>query len=602
MSMSNVGRTSQSPAALLGGASSSTPTAPQAPTQQQELPQHEGLGLRQRPPAQQPSAEMAARVSLPQTAARSSLVQTAVSIVKDTAMPTLSAIGNVVKTGQKAIQQFSQPSVSSQPLQNALRAELNPDNMAPGNREQADANQLNAHREAVAYGKGSAQMMDRVLPFATSVLRVGLGGTSPAFGVGRNSGLAAGDAAARAEQGRAQSGAVFDNSAAGAAASAPSAAPAKPASLGSTVFSTVAQWVAGSVAGAAGNLVGQTMVAPIVNLMPRQFAPIDDKAVVPDQIVNNMNALVPGSGTELRAAVKAQQTEISNIGSASNITIGQVVFDSITATRAAALGTTPLGAAGQVGFGLAASASAGGVIGAAMSVRQSVATIKVPNPEELAAQVAQGGADGAQRLQALIRNGQEVPLFYAKHMNAAAQPAATPLAQERDLEAGPRSSAGDVPSASAMRAALANVGQVASVAGKVVTAPLNAVVSSFQAGPLMDPQPSNPAVERRSDASLAGHTLQNIGASLLNRTKAMAESTAALSLISTATAAVAKPLAEGDQRAAMAIGSAIGIHTAIKPWFTALAKDIPEGDAKIKANRQEAVDASVHSPLSATSS
>ena len=434
MSASNIGRSpTQSPATLITGPTSSNPTTPLEPPPRQTLPQHRSL--RQRIGTVMRSAEdMAGRVSLPDVVAQSSLAKTSASTIKDAVMPTLSTVGSVIKTGIKAVKQFSQTPVSSQPLQNALRAELDPAKFTPEQRDQASANQLNAHREAVAYGQGSSQWLDRVMPFATSVLRVGLAGTSMAFGVGRNSGLAAGDAAARAEQGRPQSGAVFDNGAA-----APSAAPSGPPSVKSMVVSTIAQLFGGSAAGATGNLLGQTVVAPVINLMPRQFAPINDKAVVPDQIVNDMNALMPGAGTKLREAVKAQQAEITNISSETNVTLGQVAFDAVTAARAAALGTTPLGVAGQVGFGLSVSATAGGVIGAVMGVRQSVATIKVPDAEKLSALVAAGRTDGAQALEQLMKSPNdthEVPLFFAKHMNAAAPSTSTPAGAASDLEAG----------------------------------------------------------------------------------------------------------------------------------------------------------------------
>lgn len=598
MSMSKIPSASQSPAPLITGSTSSNPTTPLEPPRQEELQQPQGLRRRVRSgleSAGDAASQLAGRVGLPQVveaAANTSVTHTAGSKIKDAVMPTLSTVGAVIKTGVKAVKQFSQKPVSSQPLQNALRAELDPAKLAPEDRGQAGDNQIKAHQEAIKYGQGSAQWMDRLQPLATSIMRVGVAGTSMAFGVGRNAGLAAGDAVARAEQGRPQSGAVFDNSAA-----APGAAPSGPPSLKSMVVSTVTQLFMGSTAGATGNLLGQTVVAPVINLMPRQFAPIDDKAVVPDQVVKDMNTLLPGSGDQLRASVKAQQAEITNISSDSNVTLGQVAFDAVTAARAAALGTTPLGVAGQVGFGLGVSATAGGVIGAVMGVRQSVATVKVPDAAQLSELVASGRTDGAQALQDLMKKGNEVPLFFAKHMNATAPaPTSTPStsAAAGDIESGGPATTQAPPLSTAAKA-----GQVVSAVASVVTTPLNAIGAAFKAGPLMDPQPTVEGAPPRSTLSVAGHTLSNIGASVLNRAGEMVKATTALGVISTVTAAVARPLAEADQRVAMAIGGAIGIHTAIKPWFDSSAKDIQSFDAKVKTDRLEVVNAQAQEQLAA---
>ena len=599
MSMSKIQSPSQSPAPLVTGSTSSNPTTPLEPPRQEELQQPQGLRRRVRSgleSAGEGASQLAGRVGLPQVveaAANTSVTHTTGSKIKDAVMPTLSTVGAVIKTGVKAVKQFSQSAVSSQPLQNALRAELDPAKLAPEDRGQAGDNQIKAHQEAIKYGQGSAQWMDRLQPLATSIMRVGLAGTSMAFGVGRNSGLAAGDAAARAEQGRPQSGAVFDNS-----APAPGASPSGPPSLKSMVVSTVTQLFMGSAAGATGNLLGQTVVAPVINLMPRQFAPIDDKAVVPDQVVKDMNTLLPGSGDQLRASVKVQQAEITNISSDSNVTLGQVAFDAVTAARAAALGTTPLGVAGQVGFGLGVSATAGGVIGAVMGVRQSVATVKVPDAAQLSELVASGRTDGAQALQDLMKKGNEVPLFFAKHMNATA-PAPSTSTPSTSAAGGDIESGGPATTQAPPLSTAAKAGQVVSAVASVVTTPLNAIGAAFKAGPLMDPQPTVEGAPPRSTLSVAGHTLSNIGASVLNRAGEMVKATTALGVISTVTAAVARPLAQADQRVAMAIGGAIGIHTAIKPWFDSSAKDIPAGDAKIKTNRLEVVNAQAQDQLAA---
>ncbi|PPT94573.1 hypothetical protein XarbCFBP7408_13290 [Xanthomonas arboricola pv. guizotiae] len=439
-------------------------------------------------------------------------------------------------------------------------------------------------------------MLDRAVPFVRDVLRVGLAGTSMAFGVGRNSGLAAGDALARVQQRRPQSGAVFDKS------------PIEPSTnenlLVSTSVSIAAQLGAGSVAGATGNLLGQLLIGPVINLLPRQFHAVDPRAVVPDQIVNDMNALVPGAGDKLRESIVRQQKEITDIGSPSNIKIGQFCFDAVTGARAAALGSERLGAAGQVGFGLAVSATAGGLIGAAMATRQAVSTIAVPKAESLR-MLAESGlteADNEKELSQLMQSSSgegaqavEVPLFFARHMRP------DPAPENRDLEVGrvQLADTGQRTSLSSMRTGVAAAVSLVSGAGGVLNQAVKAVVQGFNASPLKDPQPDDSGAQRRGAADVAAHTVSNVGASLVRRTQAFVKSTTAATTISAVTGLVARPMSNGEQRIALAIGNAVGIHTAIRPWFRALSNDIPAGDNLSGAKRRRAVNRQAQQALNA---
>lgn len=517
------------------------------------------------------AASMARRVGLPQVTAAvldSSTAQALGGVASAVVKPVASLAVDVVATGIKGVKQASQPSASSQPLQAALS----------GNLAEANA-QMGAHEQAVEYGKHSAQMLDRVLPFVLQVARIGVAGTSMAFGLGRNSGLSAGDAAGRAQRGAEQAGGFLSGS------TAP-ATTLSAQSMGQSVLAGAAQWALGSVTGAVGNLAGAFLVAPVLNLMPRQFNPIDARAVVPDETVALMNQLKPDSGNALRDQVKADQGEITNISSKSNVLLGQISFDAVTAGRFAIQGATPLGAAGQVTVGLAVSATAGAAIGAVMGVRQSVATIDIPKIEDLRAAVASGPVDGAAALAQVPTNA--VPLFFAKHMGAAAPTQGGEGAH--DVESGHAAAAPNEEQRGRMAQTLDTIkngvigfASLASTAG-------GAVKQAFVASPLNEPLPTTPGAETASTASRVRHTVDNVVGSGVLRAKEMAYSTMATNTASTVSTMLASTIADPiGQRAALAIGNAVGIHTAIKPWFDALASDIPAGDNAMKAKRQESV-------------
>jgi hypothetical protein len=304
------------------------------------------------------------------TARRVSL-PSVMSAAKDLALPNVSMIGSALATSIKAVKQFVRPVVSSAPLQSALRSDLT-----------QGAAQLDAHAAAVAYGKGSATWLDRTVPLVHSVLR----------------------------QAMATTAAEVDRVAASASGSG-------------SLFARLA-------AGQTGEVLSRKLVGPLIDRLPRQFDAIDARAVVPDQIVRDMNALVPGSGDRLRASVPARQVEIADLGSASNTKLAALSADAANRARVAAM-ATPLGLAGQAGLGLGAEAAAGGVIGGVMAMRQSVATLTVPDAGQLRALVASRPDDGARALEQLMKaSGGEhpaahkVPLFFAKQLRGTAEPAA----------------------------------------------------------------------------------------------------------------------------------------------------------------------------------
>ncbi|MHA6823528.1 type III effector protein [Ralstonia pseudosolanacearum] len=552
-----------SPAPLTHGPTSTAPTTPEP----RQVSGEHGGNLRRRVGAGTAMvSSMARRAKLPEavdTVRNASLTRALPAAVKDVVAPAVTLMSDVLSTVSKAARQASQAPAPSLPLQLALGGDLTHPNR-----------QMEAHEKAVNYGEHSAQHTDRLVAFLHSVLRLGVAGTSMTFGLGRNAGLSAGDALGRAERGVPQASGVITGS----------EAPARTMSSQSAFLLAAAgvqQWALGSVTGAAGNLAGQFVAGPIINMLPRQFQAIDARAVVPQEIVELMNALKPGSGNELRDKAKAMQADIANISSESNMRLGQISFDSITVARMAAQSGTPLGVAGQISLGLAVSGTAGAVIGAMIAVRQSTATIDVPKADALRAVLALAPANRPAELET-----HAVPLFFAKHATMPATAAAG------DIETGHVATAAQPHQREQMSRMHAAVQQVKSL----VTAPAGAIAKAFTASPLLEPQPTVEGAAPSGPVSRATATVSNVLASGVRRTKLMAESTAMTSLASTGSAMLAGATEGPARRAVLALGNAIGIHAAIRPWFNALASHISAGDNAMRAERQQHVNAQAPRP------
>jgi hypothetical protein len=300
-----------------------------------------------------------------------------------------------------------------------------------------------------------------------------------------------------------------------------------------SVANAATQTVMGATLGGVGNFVGQTLVAPVVNRIPRQSAAVPVSAVVPDEMVALMDQIQPGSGTELREAAAAEQRMNSAPNSARNVRVGQVFFDGANALRAGLQGSDTLGGLGTIVAGTAVSTLAGSAIGATMAINASLATLSVPNMEILRREAALG--DQA-RLENVPR--QNVPLFYARHMGD------------------------DVPA-----------------------------WGTFD-NPVADPSGSRLA------------TAANIATSIGYRAAEMAAATVWTGAVSAVTPPVVAATPGHLQDHARAAMAAIGIHSAISPWFNSLTPGAAPGlaanaphtghaanDAAILAGRQSAIDA-----------
>ncbi len=405
-------------------------------------------------------------------------------------------------------------------LQRALDHLGNP----PAGANLADAQQA-AHDALLDYARSKASYADAALPVLHKTLAVGAAGAGMAFGVGRSTGVAAADTLMRMHRGDEAGHGLYT-------AAVPPGRPGTDA-----VVNAVTQAALGSALGGVGSFLGQSFVAPLVNRINKQMTPVDLKAVVPDAMVARMNAVHEGSGDALRREAQSEQARNLNIGSDRNIAVGQFFFDAANATRAAMQGQDAPGLAGNVLFGTAVSALAGGAIGATIAINSSLAKIRVP---DMAALNNLAPNAGAEALKALPHH--EVPLFYTRRAEDpkwSSIPVMDPVARPPADAPVP---AGNVPPAAVPRA---------SVAASLV----NAATSSAM------------------------------------RATAMLKATAGTTVVGAmAPAFVASMPSEGTATAARAAAAAVGIHTAIRPWFGELAKGIPEGDKAIVAARQRAVD------------
>ncbi len=407
------------------------------------------------------------------------------------------------------------------------------------------AAQETAHQALGAYGRHAGTVADGLLPILHKALVVGVAGTTPAFGIARSSGIAASDAAGKALRRQPIQGGF-------------SAQTSNVKASESSLQDAAAQWAGGALAGALGNMAGQHLIAPLVNKLPIQHVPVDARAVVPDEMVAAMNNLKPGSGDALRASVAQQQKEISNLGSDTNIALGQAAFDTATAIKTAAQGSDTLGLGRAIGAGVVTSGLAGAAIGTGIGVNAGFAKIKVPDLAQLRTAV-QNRTPLDQVPKA------DMPLFYSKRMQPGdakslqATLLGSPLREPRPVDA--RANAGAL-SADALAAQRRPTGAQA-------------------------PRPS-----AAMQALNIGATVMNVATSVAERGGRMAVAT-----IGPLAAGVAAPLIasliESPSRAnaARAGIQAMGIHHAIRPWFQSVASGIPAADARIGAGRQQAVDA-----------
>jgi hypothetical protein len=430
-----------------------------------------------------------------------------------------------VPSEQLAAQARTTPAAARTAVQSTL------DNFKNAPADGKDAAALQAHQAVVKYGQTPGTVLDRIMPVAHQTAALGVAGTGMAFGVGRNTGMGAVDAAFRAgAQKPAEPGLT-----------APTAAVTPPMSWANAAV----QSAVGAVTGAVGNLAGQTVVKPAIDaIATRKHQPIDAQVLVPNEMVSKMNDIHPGSGTKLREEVQAKQADISKINSPSNVRLGQAAFDVASAARAAAQGNQAYGMAGTVGVGLAVSFAAGSAIGLGMGLRAANSSHQVPNMADLRGKHAevmgqrQQGTEvnGAEALKQVETN--KVPLFYTAHTE-----------MKNPLKAIDQAWHGN------------NLRQPASLEN-----------------PNARHQPSNWA-ER---GQLVAQESKNLAVGVGNRALEMGKATVVTAFAAGAASHAGSYDSEAASRITRAACAGVGIHTAIQPWFNSLASSIPQGDARVR--------------------
>ncbi|WP_425258752.1 hypothetical protein ACPOLB_24910 [Rubrivivax sp. RP6-9] len=473
------------------------------------------------PPADRPAprgvgpALMAVGRAAMNSSAATALSGAAVAVA-DTVVPPASrrVVAHVATSLQRASEGAAQ-------VRADLQTALHDLQLQSGSPEAQDA----AHQALRRYARSTAGYADCMLPVVHKTLAVGAAGAGMAFGVGRSSGVALADLALRSARGDPTSLGLQ--------------APALPAGRPGTdaVVNAAAQAALGAAMGGMGSFVGQTLVAPLVNRINRQSAPVDLRAVVPDEMVALMNQLQPGAGDALRSAAQAEQQQNVNIASERNVAVGKFFFDAANAVRVGMQGSNTLGVAGNVLAGTAVSSSAGACIGATIAINASLAQVRVPDLDQLRAKAGERGA-GPADLDALPTHA--VPLFFTKH--------------------------GTRP-------------------------------ETMFSNPVADPPPSREAVRGDAPGAPPPHTPSrlasaiNAATSMAQRGVAMFQATTGTTVVAAMTPAFAASMPTQNQAdAARAIAAAVGIHTAIQPWFSELAAGIPARDRAIVASRQTAVD------------
>ena len=265
--------------------------------------------------------------------------------------------------------------------------------------------QITAHMAARAYGETAGTNLDRAIPFLQAMTGIGLGAVA-GFGVpGRSTGVAFADAGVRGATGNPE----WD-------IHRPASPPPTWTWFGAQFGVTALEYAAGAVLGGAGNLLGQKLLAPLVNnTFRRTLKPIPAEVVVPDEMVNAMNALAPsdteggGPGTRLRAAAAARIASARDIDSDFNVRAAQVTFG-LPAAVVAAVPRPPNGVAGAMVIGAGVSGFGGAGLGLAMATHQILASMKVPDIDSL------NSEDLAERAGAMNPNTwKTVPLFFTHH-------------------------------------------------------------------------------------------------------------------------------------------------------------------------------------------
>jgi hypothetical protein len=404
--------------------------------------------------------------------------------------------------------------------------------------EQKAAQELVAHQNLLDLTQQEHDLPATATAVLHKVLLVGVVGAGMTFGVTRSAGMAMAAASQQKAKGLPIAWGLF-------APNAQAAAQAGSAlnKITQAAATVGVQWLAGALAGGVGNIASQRVFAPLVNLMPQQYAPILASVVVPTEMRAEMNrkdemrrkkdktpASGPLAGDQLYQQVLDLQADVSRIDSDRNIALGQICFSITTAMRALAQGPKNTGVAGTIALGVAVSAGAGTMLAVAQCVNASQAHVSVPDMAAL--RQAKSLADVPVH---------EVPVIYMKSPEARTQ------------------------------------------------APVK-VVASTQLETQLDI--AAPQQDMRTRAAHFAASAAKLSASAGHRAARLAQATTPGTMLGVVTAGVA-PMAVKAMTTHLAIAPAVavtsirttvatvGVWCAVKPWFEAQARHIPQFDANL---------------------
>lgn len=379
-----------------------------------------------------------------------------------------------------------------------------------------------------ALTKASTVKHNHALPVLHKALQIGVAGSLPTFGVGRTLGVHYG----------------------------PRLLPLSKSDGFKAAQKAGAQWVLGGVGGGVGNLLGKTLIAPVVDTLPRHYRAIDPSAILPDRMVAKMNRLRSGWGDEVRAEIVQQQKEILYLGSQTNVQCAERAFGAATAARFL---LQPQGFKPTLPKSLALTSGvaglAGAAVGANMGVNMARAVVHVPRQEALDS-IAVSKDRSDQEMQ-IMESAVALPLFYA-HKKADGQR----------------------------------------------QGPLQAIGHRWHMDHFRDPVPSwqNPSDRKRYpdwNARMHGvaSDVHNLGMSAASRAEYMMRATLAPTVLG-----AVQPFVEASMpgsfsaRMTSVLLPVLAIRMVIRPWFDAVAGGIPARDAARRAKRQAAVDVAVPPP------
>ena len=281
------------------------------------------------------------------------------------------------------------------------------------------------------------------------------------------------------------------------------------------------------------------LAAPLLGLIARQFSRIDARVVVPQEKVDLLNRIDAGAGDALRRRVERAQAEIGDVRSAASLRMHRAALDALAVPP-------PTRPGAPAALELAQLASAASAIGTAMVMRHSAATVAVAEAGALRLRAEQAPAvDGTAGLSA-----EPVPLFYANQAGTASASATVADPAQRKRLGG-------------MLAAVEQDTQALAGVARALRRPLARLGGARPAH-----WPAPPA-----DVPVLA-TLCDVVAVGVHRDDLVAAQPPTALYVPGAQARVAEGPA---RRAILAMGHAVGMYAAARPWF--LPSPSPASDA-----------------------